>query len=353
MNLPARTTFLASLPEGRRFFVSQVLRRRAAAWYTLGVRSLFSFIIFVVMLSITVAVLRPQLPCVVPVEVTVGTIDPKFDLSRADLAKLIGESEEKWEKAAGRELFSAVDSGGLPVNLIYDARQQTAEELKSLDGSIQATEARRQEVRAEYLDLREEYEAKGAAYKAALAAYEAKQRQYEADRRALSEPTPLEESAFVRRGEALDQEYRAVFSKQAALNELAKKINVLVAEDKALVPAENDTIDAFNDLAKSQGEEFQTGLYTRGPAGSSIDLYVYEDRDQLLRLLMHEMGHAVGLGHIADQDSLMYYLNLSKTPTVTQSDIAELVQVCRRGDPREWPSLLWEFVTSGTSSARA
>ncbi|MBP9750842.1 MAG: matrixin family metalloprotease [Candidatus Peribacteraceae bacterium] len=315
-------------------------------------RSLFSFIVFVVMLSLTVAFVRPQLPCVVPVPVSVGTIDAKFDLSRVDLAGLIAESEEKWESAAGRPLFDLVDDGGIAVNLVYDARQQTAEELKSLDGAIQATEARRQEVRAEYLDLRAEYETKGKAAKAALESYEAKQRQYEADLRATTDPTPSEATALVRRGEALDQEYRTVFAKQTALNDLAKRINVLVAEDKELVPAENDTIDAFNDLAKSQGEEYQTGLYTRGPAGSTIDLYVYEDREQLLRLLMHEMGHAVGLGHIADQDSLMYYLNLSKTPAITESDADALAQVCRRGDVREWPALLWEFVTSGTSSVR-
>ncbi len=316
-------------------------------------RGLLSFVVFLLVLGVTGAALRSQLPCVVPVPVSVGTIDPKFRLSRADLGALMIEAKERWESAAGRPLFNVVDTGGIPVNVVYDARQQTTEALKSLDGAIQVTEARRQEVRAQYQKLRDEYEAKGAAAKAALNAYEVKQRQFEADLAATSNPSPLEQSALVRRGEALDQEYRAVFARQAALGELAKRINELVAEDNTLAPAQSDTIEAFNDLARSQGEEYQTGLYTHGPSGSSIDLYVYENSEQLLRLLMHEMGHALGVGHIADEQSLMYYLNLSKEPTITPADLAELTQVCRRGDVTQWPSLLWELITSGTNSVRA
>lgn len=67
---------------------------------------------------------------------------------------------------------------------------------------------------------------------------------------------------------------------------------------------------------------------------------------------MHEMGHAVGFGHVADDQALMHRLNISKQPVITPADTAELVATCRQSDPSAWPELIlarWRALIHDTS----
>ena len=63
-----------------------------------------------------------------------------------------------------------------------------------------------------------------------------------------------------------------------------------------------------------------------------------DDRDlrirqrlKLVRLLAHEMGHAVGIDHVGDPEAVMYKLNMGENLTATATDLAELNKVCRAG----------------------
>lgn len=312
--------------------------------YTPHVRSLLSFVIFAITLGVVGRVVWTRLPCAVPVPVMVGEIDPRFDVSPTQISSAMAKAKTLWEGATDRTLFEIVEQGGVPVNIVYDARQQNAEQLKVLDSAIKVTEGRRQEIKTEYDALRAEYDRKQAVFARDRATYEAAQKAFVAEVEAGPPATESEAISRRRRGEDLDEQFRTLMSAQVTLNDLAGKINVLVEEDRALVPAENSTIDAFNDLARANGDEYQTGLFTSGPQGRSIDLYVYENPTQLERLLAHEMGHAVGMGHVSDEQALMYRLNISKKSELTAADREALAQVCRYADPLEWPALLWEWI---------
>ena len=46
------------------------------------------------------------------------------------------------------------------------------------------------------------------------------------------------------------------------------------------------------------------------------------------RVLVHELGHALGIGHVENPDSIMYSYSIGETLTLSEEDLAALKEVC-------------------------
>ncbi len=234
-----------------------------------------------------------KLPCVQPIHYEIGTFDKRFGLGQEEFKKIVNDSVNIWEKSLGKDLFEYDPKGELVVNLIYDERQETALKNEQIISQINATSESADAVRAEFLALEVSYKQNLAEYNDLLAER---------------------------------KNFRAIEAKRQQVNALAEEINALIKKYNYLVSTVNANVSTVN---KTAGQEFEEGEYIYDRSGKRINIYEFKTRTELVRVLAHEFGHALGLDHNDNPKSIMYYLNQSSNEVLTKEDLSSLKAICR------------------------
>jgi hypothetical protein len=121
----------------------------------------------------------------------------------------------------------------------------------------------------------------------------------------------------------------AINQKQNELNKLVSDINATVTMLNRISEELNLHVDRYNKIGDEQGGEFEEGVYRSDIEGTNIDIYQYDNKAVLIRLLAHELGHALGLDHVDSPDAIMYRLNQAKNLELTPNDISALKLQCK------------------------
>lgn len=275
-------------------------------------------------------------PCDSPITYRIGDFDAKFGISRADFLADAAEAEKVWENALDvpkgtvkKQLFIYDPKGSLPIHLVYDTRQAVADKTKVLTQKIDTTIATADSIKPQLAALKAEYDQAEKEYRTLVASFETRLSAYN------SRVAALNARGGARRDEyaSLEQEKSALeaLQKQAnekmiGLNDLARQVNALVAKYNALARTANVDVSAVNQNAD---KEFEQGDYVRDSAGERINVYEFDGKAKLVRLLAHEMGHALGLEHNSNPESIMYYLNNGTTLVPSEDDIKALRAACK------------------------
>jgi len=268
-------------------------------------------------------------PCAQPLSYRLGAFDDRFNISTSTAQSLLIQAEAVWEDEFGRELFVYDQNADFAVNFIFDDRQQTTNTANEYESTLSDLEMSHGEITGLFKERKRRYEAGLAAYKETQAAYEADLRDYNARVSEWNEKGGAPPQTYRRlqvEREVLDNRLAELEQQQEKVESLRLAVNELVSEGNSLAREYNQTASTFIDRF-GESREFNQAIYD----GDIINVYQFEGPDDLRLALAHEFGHALGVGHVENPESIMYYLMESQSLgelTMTSEDVTALKSAC-------------------------
>lgn len=239
-----------------------------------------------------------------------GTIDSRFRLNHDSLTTIMREVADLWEGAAGYPVIIYDPMGDVELNLYYTDQQKYTDSEQELNDKINK--------------LRQVYYSKNVMY-------QRQKRQFENEERLINnkqlhyndvvgtynETINRIQTAGVRSRELNNKLKRLKRDVEILEHELEKmRDNLQEQEEELSVYSDelNRRADTINELIYqyqkrfSSWKTFYQGAYLNVAGKRKINIYQFDDIERLTLVLAHEFGHALGLTHVGNPKSVMYYL---------------------------------------------
>ncbi|MDD4409115.1 MAG: matrixin family metalloprotease [Candidatus Pacebacteria bacterium] len=272
-------------------------------------------------------------PCSTPITYTIGRLDNNFGLSKEEFLGTIKEAEGLWEKAAGKNLFEYSKNGSMSINLIYDERQEGTDILNKIDSSYKTGKSKYNAAKDAYDQYTDDYailiqqrESLVVNYKQRVAAYEKEVGKWN---KKSSVPASVYNQLNTEK-ESLNNLAQQIRGIESEVNELVNAINQTGQYLNSLANKINSDAETYNEINHSFDEEFEQGVYVSSLKFKEINIYQFDNHQKFVRVLAHEMGHALGIGHLTDQEDIMYSLNIGANSAISKNDLNALKTICSK-----------------------
>jgi len=270
--------------------------------------------------------------CPTPIAYRLGDIDESFDLSPVDAKQYVLEAENYWEEATGRDLFNYDEEAIFTVDFIFDERQMSANSEENQRDDLDIKKEESDLVMAAVENLRGEHESLTERYRNDVSVYEDKLSKYNAEVNKYNDRGGAPSDVF----EELENERNSLSGESFRLTEKATELNKLVDEINELNDKGNKLVEKYNREVNEYNEEFgfvrefTQGDYHEG----NIRIYKFTSKTELIIVLAHEFGHALGISHVEGDTSLMYYLlvDTESLPVLSNEDLVAFNEVCGKDE---------------------
>ncbi len=292
-----------------------------------------SYIFFLILIGISAYFIYqniPTDPCKTALRYSIGRFDKEFGISEIEFKNYIAEAEQVWEKVLARDIFVYESDADFKINLIYDERQLETVQKQKTEFGLSAVEESFKKLDVQFSLFKSNYEVKVKTYENALAIFQNRKSVYDTKVSEWNSKGGAPKNVF----ESLETERIYLNSEASRLNAEVSSINAMTRQLNTLLEERNKKASEYNRVARNYNEKYGEGLefnQAEYSSGGQINVYQFNNKKDLVLALTHEFGHALGMDHVENPDSVMYYLtdaNAETTVTLTSEDLAELNRVC-------------------------
>lgn len=271
--------------------------------------------------------------CPVPLSYRLGDVDESFNISQDEAKSYIKEAEAVWEDRVNRELFVYDDEADLVIDFVYDDRQALANSEESRRLALDKQNEQNDIVLATIESAQQEYESLSLVYKEKVSQYEADLSKYNDEVNRYNDRGGAPPDVYVE----LDKKRQSLNAEASTLSDTADKLNKLVEKINSLTERGSQLVNEYNREVNKYNAEFGFEReFTQGDYQSIGEIHVYKfsSQTELVRVLAHEFGHALGFGHVEDGSSVMYYLleDTNSDPVLSEEDVVMYDAVCGKSE---------------------
>lgn len=272
--------------------------------------------------------------CDVPLTWRIASIDSRFDLDMETLKELAGEAAGLWSDALGQKMLAYSDSGQVAVNLIYSNAQEFTDDEQALSNNISKKKLHYQTLEQFYRQLSFSYKQKLIEFNEINSRLQKTHQEYKqtASRWNTGMVVSKEENDKLENlKDKISRLHKESEQKLTGLN----KLIIRMQEQSVAV---NNLADRINELVYQHREKFYSektfhqGSYFKAAEKRKINIYQFDNLDKLKLVLAHEMGHALGISHVNNPTSVMYYLmeaQNARNLQLSEEDINALKKKCK------------------------